>query len=367
MEPPTKSDHYGLVTAYGNWDDHAANNTAPFISDLAGGYLQTAVKGTSQVSMTRGIASYLAAKGVAGDFYSRTQTAPTFQWLADEVETCEDVIVLLGLYEKVGSTWQRKGGHWVNAAGVSRDNNLIGLSDPSIDYAITPSYSGTLYPGRVFPPEHQGSAFSAGEKKSPQSISHDIYRVGASGGYAVLTDYPVKWVLTTTGLIGLNGGGSAISDVDNPFQARVEWALGLSPYADLVITKTAMVTQVVPGVRVTYTLRYANLGLAAVDNVVIADPLPLDRLTGLAWSAWPPITATPGVTFAWNIPRLSYGQGGVVTITARARVTATLTNTAYVSGLNRLGKPAVDRNPANNSSHSGPITARLHLPIIMKR
>ncbi len=39
--PPTISDHYDLVTAYGGWDDHATSNTIPFIEDLAQNYLNT--------------------------------------------------------------------------------------------------------------------------------------------------------------------------------------------------------------------------------------------------------------------------------------------------------------------------------------
>jgi len=90
----------------------------------------------------------------------------------------------------------------------------------------------------------------------------------------------------------------------------VEWAIAVSPYSDLAITKTAEITQVLPGERITYTLEYANLGLAAVDNVVITDALPLDRLTNITYVSQPPLAATPGYTYAWTVGRLSYGQSG---------------------------------------------------------
>jgi uncharacterized repeat protein (TIGR01451 family) len=130
----------------------------------------------------------------------------------------------------------------------------------------------------------------------------------------------------------------------------VEWAIGVSPYSDLVITKTAVVTEVMPGDRITYTLEYANAGLAAADTVTITDILPLDYLTDIAYAAWPPLQATPAVTYVWTLPRLTYGQRGVITVTAASRVTTTLANTAYITGLNAIGDPTPDRDPGNNTA-----------------
>jgi uncharacterized repeat protein (TIGR01451 family) len=342
------TDHYSLVEAYGDWDDHATDNTVPFVDDLAV-HLDTGTRGTTPASMTTGIGAYLAARGVAGDFYVKTRESPPFEWVADEVETCEDVILLLGFWEDMGGEWERKGGHWVNAAGVNRENGLIGLSDPALNNAMNPSVGSTLYPGRVFPPERLGVPFMGDEQSAPQNISHDIYEVITStspGGEWALVDYPATSVIAY--FIGLNGGDYA-DWAGHPISTEVEWAIGVSPYSDLVITKTAMVTEVVPGDRVTYTLEYANTGLAAADHVTITDMLPLEHLTDIAYTSWPPLGATSGITYVWTLPRLSYGQRGVITITAESLATATLYNTAHITGLNSIGGPTPDRDPTNNT------------------
>jgi uncharacterized repeat protein (TIGR01451 family) len=351
--PPVIADHYPLVTSYDPlWDDHAITNTQLFINALTRAeYLNTSPAGTVRDDMAAGIDTYLADAGVAHDFYTKTQIAPSFEWVADEVETSEDVIMLLGFYENTGVEWERKGGHWVNAAGVNRTHGFIGLSDPEIDHAVTPSISETLYLGRVFPPERVGAPFTTDEKQNPQSISHDIYRVTASpvaAGQWALVDYPANTVAPT--FIGLNGGGSEIQLPANVLTTVVEWAIGVSPHSDLVITKTAQVTEVIPGDRLTYTLEYANHGLAAAKHVTITDNLPTGELADIAYTAYPPIMATPGTTYTWSLDRLSYGQRGVITITAISLVSKVLTNTATITGLNNIDKPTPDRDPGNNVS-----------------
>jgi len=358
--PVTPTDHYDLVIPHGEWDDHAISNTVPFIEVLTDA-LGTGPQGTTAVSMTTGIGSYLAAQGVADDFYTRTQDSPSFAWVADEVETCEDVILLLGFYEHLGGeNWERKGGHWVNAAGVSRSNGLIGLSDPGINNAISP----TLGPGRVFPPEHITYPFGIGEQAAPQNISHDIYRVISStehSGRLALVDYPATAVITK--FVGLNGEEYA-EWTHNPISTVVEWAIGVSPYSDLVLTKTEVVTEVVPGDNVTYTLEYENAGLAAAEHVTITDMLRLDHVTDVGYTSWPPLSASSATTYAWTLDRLSYGQSGTITITAQSLVTRTLYNTASITGLNSIGGPTPDRDPTNNTGGTSP--TYLYLPLILK-
>ena len=357
VAPPAISDHYSMTVAYEAWDDHDTQNTTPFINDLKDNYLDTSIKGTTAASMTEGIEAWLGKPGVAGDFYTDTQDAPAWEWIADEVETCEDVILLLGFYEDVGGEWKRKGGHWVNAAGVNRDNLFIGLSDPAIDQANNDSISNTLYLGRVFPPEHLGTPFSDAEKKTPQNISHDIYRIAphsGTGAQLLLADYPFTSTSVVSNYVGLNGGGQAVVDWQNPMVTVVDWAIGVSPHSDLVITKTAVVTEVVAGDRVTYTLEYANAGLAAAEKVVISDALPVNVLTGIAQTSYPPIQFTPGPVMMWTRPKLSYGQTGTITITGESLVTGILTNTVTITGLNAIGDPTPDRNLSDNISTVGP-------------
>jgi len=367
VPPPGISDHYSLVRSYGLWDDHAITNTVPLIQHLAG-YLNSSPSGTTPASMVSGIDDYLAESDVGIDYYTKTQNAPNFQWIADEVRTSEDVLMLLGFYEDMGGgIWERKGGHWVNAAGVSWDSDpvgMIGLSDPTLDNAIGPSISGTLHLGRVFPPEHWGSSFTNKEKLSPQGISHDIYSVATGGSlpggaHLGLTDYPVAAVVDH--FIGINGDGSAWGG--GSLSTVVEWAIGVSPYSDLVITKTAVVTPTVPKGTVTYTLQYANNGLAAALNLTIQDILP-DRLTEIDYTAVPPLSAAPGITYSWTLPLLSFGQGGTITITAKSLAPLAPYNIATITGTSTIGHASPDRNLANNINSAGRLL--IYLPVVLR-
>jgi hypothetical protein len=345
------SDHYPLIVSSspGEWDDHAVTNTMFLIDDLATAYLNTTPSGTTADDMAAGIDAYLVDRGVAGDFYTVTQDAPAFEWIADEVETCEDVIILLGFYEDVGTAWERKGGHWVNAAGVNRDNGFIGLSDPVLDEGAIDSFFDVVHTGRVFPPEHMGTPFTSEEKAHPQAISHDIYAVTdtvVSAAQWKLVDYPVTSILTD--FVGLNGEGTLVEDWGHDFETVAEWAVGVSPHSDLAVTLTGWITDVSPGGPVTYTVHYVNTGLAAVDHVTITSQLPLNHMTGITYTARPPIQATQGVTYVWTLPRLSHGISGTITVTARATAEATLTSTVTITGLNGIGNPTPDRDPSNN-------------------
>jgi len=126
-----------------------------------------------------------------------------------------------------------------------------------------------------------------------------------------------------------------------------------------------MVTEVVVGDPVTYILEYANAGLAAADSVTITDMLPLHHLTDIAYTSYPPVSATSGITYVWKIPRLSYGQGGTITLTAKVGGTGAVTHTAGITGNNSIGGPTPDGNPANNVA--GTIHHGLRLPVIMRK
>jgi len=349
--PPDESDHYNLIMPYGPWDDHDTRNVTPTINSLAG-WLNTGVNGTTRANMANGIGMYLAESGVGDDWYTETQESPDWEWIADEVETCEDVIMQLGFYEQIDGEWQRKGGHWVNAAGVNREGGFVGLSDPALDYWHVDSFFDVTM-GRVFPPEHIGKAFTETEKLDPQAISHEIYRVITSTDFAdqlLLAGYPFTRTSVLTNFIGWNGGGADVISWTNPLTTVVEWAIGVSPHSDLVLTKTAAVTEVVAGDDVRYVLEYANTGLAVAENVTITDELDLERLTNVVYTSYPPIAATQGVTHVWTLPKLSYGQRGVITVTAKSLMTMTLYNEATITGTTSIGKPTPDGNTGNNAS-----------------
>ena len=349
LAPPDPSDHYPLVSSILPVDDHDPENTIPLINLLAD-TLQTTSLGTTSADMAAGVQDYLEATGSNMDFYTKTQTAPSFDWVADEVIACEDVVMLLGFYEELPTgDFQRKGGHWVDVAGVNKESKQVGISDPWDDWAWVESFFDVVHTGRVFPPEQLGDPFTLEEKKEPQSISHEIYFAEDTivPGYQwELIDYPIKDVIGSA--IGMNGGGVPVVDQADEIVAVVEWAIGVSPYSDLLITKTAKETEFIETGPITYTIEYMNIGFAAVNNVVITDNPPVEALSDLAYSSYPPLVdSDPGPAFSWSIPKLSFNQKGVITVTATIAeplVSGIYTNTATITTL------LSDRSPTNNIS-----------------
>jgi hypothetical protein len=122
-----------------------------------------------------------------GMFYEQTIAAPTFEFIEEEVMRSEDVILVLGFYQKspVTDEWYRVddpyeygSGHAVTVAGVNSTALQIGISDPIQDNAEPPP-QGTNGLGRVLPPPPHPHA--AGPPYSLHNnatyVSHDIYNV----------------------------------------------------------------------------------------------------------------------------------------------------------------------------------------------
>jgi hypothetical protein len=200
--PPSQSDNYNLLTAYGSWDDHAPANVQPFITAL-GWYMDTdgvrtgtPYDGTDVHQMEKGIAMYLRDKGLETAFAIKKMQKPNFYYVEEEIEKCEDVILLLGIWQSNdGVNWWRVGGHYVTCAGVDSDNLLISFSDPDANNAEAGGQGRVLPPGvphphpprPVTPPQqdtiHNDASF----------VSQDTYGVMAAspspGGTFAITYY----------------------------------------------------------------------------------------------------------------------------------------------------------------------------------
>jgi hypothetical protein len=181
--PPAYSDNYPLVQGPNPLDDHDPNNVVTLIGDLgvafntdnqAGGRAAPFC-GTYIDDMAAGIGNWLANAGLGNDFYVSLIRAPSYSFVADEVEKSHDVILLLGFWQfqdvGVGMDWVRLGGHYVTVAGVDRDSGLIAFSDPALD-----STEAGIAGGRVLgsSPHPHGTAGNAAHNDA-WNISHDIY------------------------------------------------------------------------------------------------------------------------------------------------------------------------------------------------
>jgi hypothetical protein len=184
--PPTINDNYTLLQSNVYpliWDDHDPENLEGFVAQLAY-HMDTDGQrtgdpnhgaGTDVDDMYDAVLQYLAEREL-GDNYTVTKVEkPTFEWVASEVERCEDVILLMGFWTQEGGRWERLGGHYVTTAGVDRLGRRIGFSDPAGDRAETG------WPGRVL----NGSLVYHGPipghghdvHNDAGNVSHDIYDV----------------------------------------------------------------------------------------------------------------------------------------------------------------------------------------------
>ncbi len=130
---------------------------------------------------------------------------------------------------------------------------------------------------------------------------------------------------------------------------------GVTPKADLAITKTDGLTAAVPGQPVTYAIVVSNLGPSNVTGATVQDVLPA-ALQSPAWTCTggggaacgAPSGSGSTLTDSVNLP-----SGGTVTYTVSATVspsaTGTLTNTATVTAPPTVLDPTLGNNSATDS------------------
>ncbi len=184
--PPTISDHYPLLASNVYpliWDDHDPENVEGFVADLAYRMDTDGIRtgdpnhgpGTYVSDMYAAVVQYLTDKELEDDYTVTMVEEPTFEWVASEVERCEDVILLMGFWTQEGGRWERLGGHFVTTAGVDRTGRRIAFSDPINDRAES-GWPGRVLNGRLINhspiPGHPYSVHN-----DAGNVSHDIYDV----------------------------------------------------------------------------------------------------------------------------------------------------------------------------------------------
>jgi hypothetical protein len=207
MPPSTPNDGFPLVQTYlKGKDDHDPLNVPYLVEDLAwlmdtdGQRTGLPHCGTEVHDMEWGIDQYLQIKGLQWKFYEHTENSPSFWWIEEEIEKCEDVILLLGFWQQdQAGYWWRIGGHYVTCAGVDSYNMMLAVSDPYLDAAEI-----GLAPGIVLPPPPHGHPPVPPDTvhNDAEYVSHDFYGVGKSpspGGLWGLPDYPAYDVIDNFG------------------------------------------------------------------------------------------------------------------------------------------------------------------------
>jgi hypothetical protein len=115
--------------------------------------------------------------GRTGLFYEHTVMQPDFFFIEEEVERCQDVVLLVGywLFDMQSGTWYREpGGHFVTVAGVDSTDLKLALSDPVQDAFE----SGLIPEGRIQVPHvHPPGEPPYITHNDAQYVSQDIYSV----------------------------------------------------------------------------------------------------------------------------------------------------------------------------------------------
>ncbi len=228
-----------------------------------------------------------------GRFYEKTVKMPTFEYIAEQVEKSEDVIILLGFWQPQGASWVRLGGHYVTVAGVNSTGLSLAFSDPIRDDAELG------YPGQVIPPppHPHNSSPPFPLHNNASYVSHDFY------GFASLPPSP-------GGNWGPKDYNRSIPSIENffgqnipdDFEAEefkgayipslsvyvyVEYSVIVSPTPDAAVTSVAPRNTVVPrGYQMPLNVTVANQGLSAGTFNVTAYYHATEGFEGGTFAGW---------------------------------------------------------------------------------
>jgi hypothetical protein len=127
--------------------------------------------------------------GVTGQFYEHTVMAPMWDIIVEEVERCQDVVLLIAPWYFDGE-WYRydEGAHFVTVAGLNATTWEIVLSDPINDNAEAGGPGDVPIPHVHLPPEPPYVTHN-----DAKLVSHDMYPVimePCPGGPLALVGYP---------------------------------------------------------------------------------------------------------------------------------------------------------------------------------
>lgn len=188
VPPPAISDHFNLVNSSnpGVWDDHDPNNVMSLVTNLAllmdtdGMASGDGHNGTRWTDIQTGIQKYLAQQGVAGIFEVHKQSFPSFAWIDNQTEKCQDVELCIEFWQQTGpGTWTNEStvserifqfGHCVACAGVNATTSQVLVCDPAQD-----AFQLGWGPGRSpIPPP---TPFNTSIHNDAQYVSQDAYNV----------------------------------------------------------------------------------------------------------------------------------------------------------------------------------------------
>jgi len=212
---------------WGGWGTLAP----PVLINTLAGYFQTdSITGTDIFDLQDGLDTLILEKSF---FVSETTVVkPDWYYLQHELRLSQDVILLLGFYQKNQSgAWYRFGGHYVTMAGVNKGQWLIELSDPAADAAEMPGAGWVCSNGLYLPhvPHTPVTHDDAG------NTSYDVYQAVTSsspGGVVALPDYYHH--VNVADFQGKNGAVTGTYNPDSTVYTEIEYAVVICPISALL-------------------------------------------------------------------------------------------------------------------------------------
>lgn len=224
--PPAISDTFGLVRAYGEWDDHSDLNVRHLGNALAAVLGTNGPGGTSFGScldrLDGGINRFLADAATEPHYSTRLIEKPSVVDLAEAIGRGEPVVLLVGMWQELDfSGWKRIGGHYVTLEAVNPTTGRLRLADPYLDRVAAP----------LSPATHNDAAL----------VSYDDWTLAPSlrpGPVLMIEGYPGNDAALESFMLNFYG-----QNRHNCIDGDVDWAEGESIEAHL---DTALVIQIAP-------------------------------------------------------------------------------------------------------------------------
>ncbi len=267
--------------------------------------------------------------GLEGQFYEHTELKPDWGLIVEEVERCQDVVLLIAAWS--GDYRYDETAHFVTVAGLNASTLEIVLSDPILDNAEAGGYGDVPVP-HVHPAE-------------PPYITHNNASLVSHDAYHVTLDYPCP------------GGPLTIMDyprIPQPFPEwcwQIEAAVITSPIAvhdvaviDVTTSKTGCVPLPTVGEG-----RTANVTVTVENQGGFAETFNVTAFANSSAIGEQPVTLNPGenktLTFIWDTTGFSYGNYIVKAVADTVPgETETIDNT-YVDGVVKVVIPGdIDGN-----------------------
>jgi len=261
--------------------------------------------------------------GMTGQFYEHTIMAPMWDLIVEEVERCQDVVLLIAPWTYDPPEWYRydESAHFVTVAGLNgshlgteQDPWEIVFSDPMLDNAEAGGYGNVPVPHVHLAPEPPYVTHN-----NASLVSHDAYHVivdpePCPGGPLTLIDYPKdpqpypvwKWQIEAaviTSPVGVHDvavtnvttsktGCIPMPTVGQGYTAKVYVTVEnqgdftetftVTAYANLTVIDSAIVTDLAPGSNTALTLTWDTTAFAKGNYTISAYAWPVPDETDTA-------------------------------------------------------------------------------------